>query len=317
MRLFPTLKNPLAYVNINTVIIFLFLLQRLCDDTYLPNRTPFESELPKLPKKCNGNAPSDVYQDVTLNPKVGIIGRFSPWNLATLERILDDRPRTLSAQKHFEEWHRNTSQSFFQNARNVLSEKEEKHDSFTSVLEDEAWKEFYDLSSHISSAEKKIVLEQQLIKVLQYRFHTEAAIFASQLDYINCGEHASIAFVDELIRAKNGDWPKDRSLKLYYISLGATESANDHHFLVVGSTTLPETELITHDKVRIASILEAMDGEIVDNWNNPKAGGLRLSASAARKKFLMYSPRISEAWDCMEIAEYSAKICIYKFKKWK
>lgn len=301
------MRNPFTLTTIKNVLIFFCLLQRTDKLEAISDEMAFiPSALSKWPKKCNGNAPSDLYQDVVLDPQVDAVGRMYPWVLASTERKSNNRFHTKSTEVKYSRWLRKTSHPFFKRGLALLELREKNFSPLMSQLLKQAGDEFEDFISH-TSIEKAKQLRQILIEVLQYRFHIELALYASRLNYINCGEQTSLAFVEELIRAKNGDWPLNRPLNLFRISLGINEKCTRHRFLVAGSTTLPKSKLILHDKAEISKIFETMDGEIIDNWNNPKAGGLHQTASKARTSFLLYSPRVSEAFDCMEILEFAAK----------
>lgn len=309
MLFFQPIKYSLSHIKL--FLIFLFLLQRTSEDSSLSNQ--LVASTPHLPKKCNANTPSSIFLDVLLNNSHfkskddAKIGSYIPWQLATKKRIEGNAAYSSSIAKHYLIWLNVTSQSFFHDAENLLREEEERYIVRMSKLEDAPFKELNDLLPPFISKDEISDLEQKLTQVLEYRFRIEIAIFASQLNYINCGEHAAIAFVETLIESEKGYWPANTPLNIHYISLGNTEDCIGHRFLVRGSTTLPSKQQIIHDQKAVARILDEMDGEIIDHWNNPQAGGLRLSTTEAKRTFGMYSSEVSQVWDCMEIIGYHAQ----------
>ncbi|OGT47984.1 MAG: hypothetical protein A3E82_04280 [Gammaproteobacteria bacterium RIFCSPHIGHO2_12_FULL_38_11] len=270
-------------------------------------RQPRESLPVKLPCKANANALSHVFMDMVISgqhfnleelegkipvgvivPQVFIQG-FSPENCRAVR------------EENFQ---------FFQTGEKrkrlltLLEAREEKFLAPYNEIVQNSRLSFEEQFLSDGTPEKKYEdFIQFLTKVLNYREKIESAIFATSQQFINCAEHAAMAFVNELFSALQ----KECKQVFHFVHPQSSKTpANDHVYLVCGSTTLKPCS-ISADVNGVKNILAEMDGTIIDYWNNPMAGGVKLPAAQARAQFNQYGPLVAEIWDSITVEEFSAK----------
>jgi len=150
-------------------------------------------------------------------------------------------------------------------------------------------------------AEYRAVLKKILLDIGKYRRMVSSLQTSRDLSHVRCGEQTQEALFKEMLKAKNNQWPKNRPKLVHEISV--KNNSGEHAFIVSGSAKLQEVykinradeklftrPVIIQDSQKIREILKEYDGTVIDQWNNPTAGGVILEADAARKKYNMYGP---------------------------
>ena len=261
----------------------------------------------KLPCKANANALSHVFMDMVISGQ--------HFNLEELEGKV---PVGVTVPQVFIQGFsaenckaiREENFQFFQSGEKrkrllgLLEAREEKFLAPYDAIVRHSHRDFAEQFLFERTSEKKReALIQLLTKVLNYREKIESAIFATSQKYINCAEHTAMAFVNELFSALQ----KDSKQVFHFVHpLSSETPANDHVYLVCGSTTLKPCS-ISANVNGVKDILAEMDGTIIDYWNNPMAGGIQLPAAQARKQFNQYGPLVAETWDSIIVEEFHAK----------
>jgi len=163
-------------------------------------------------------------------------------------------------------------------------------------------KEFY--STHLVDLKTQRIFDILFEKFSTYRLKIEIALAAKKIKLVNCGEHAHIAVIEELLRFHQNDYDTDFPRKIHTISLESSRYPSSNHiFLVVGDATLEDIEKTKNKRV-VKKILEKLKGVVIDHWNHPAAGGVRLPALEARKKFKLYSPEVADTYDIITVESY-------------
>jgi hypothetical protein len=253
-----------------------FLVSGNCD--------PLANLKGRAPKEENGNAPSDVTLDAAegyLLPyacaKKGcervckkMVAKFNGF-LPGDGQLLKDRGNYLLYP--FEQLKKDSSLKMKQIRKSALNAGEVKR--FSSLFD----------------------------VILDYRLVIETAIFAKRQKITNCVEKAAIAIVEELARSENGEWSKQLPRTLHKIVLFHSARADYSHVFVVAGSKKLKSGFIAGDKQAVAKLLRGMGGDIIDGWNHPKVGGVRMAASQAAQQFSLYG-RDPFAFDTIEVKEF-------------
>lgn len=255
----------------------------------------------KISPKDNANAPSNIYLDI-------VDHEIPPFHCGCFV------PRVCLVPL------KKDPESIVQSCKTELSIVETFKSECDALLQHrdlEFHQPFYALhkkcAARLQTILKKTSLKQQQVdaiyilfrRVSFYRLLTERVIFSEHQHRVNCDEQAARAYMNELWRATYEGWPKKILKKLHVITLHSRDTTRSHVFLVAGSSTLKACHY-PHCITAVKNILGNMQGTVIDYWNNPKAGGVRMRADKARKRYKMYGHLASTAWDSIAVAELPA-----------
>lgn len=252
----------------------------------------------KTRQKYNANAPSDMPLDILDRDLPPLsVGSFVPWVCAVFLK----QPSESAA--HLCEAALSTFAAFISESDVLVKNRELKFHRPFDTLHQQAILALKIILQKVSlTSQQTEAIQTMFSKINHYRLLMERAIFSQHQQTISCDEHAARTYVDELVRAKNGDWPKKMLKKLHLITLHSHDEQKSHVFMVAGSNTLLSGNYL-HNVTAVKNILGNLKGTIIDYWNHPEAGGVRMRADKAREQYNMYGARASVAWDSIKIEE--------------